>query len=200
MICLIRHGETEFNREDRIQGHADSPLTEYGRAQARAAGERLRLLVSSAGGAWRVETSPLARAVLTAEVVAEAAALPLPVVEPSLIEVSYGELEGLTRAELEDRWPRFRGGASLFGRAPGGESFEALIARARAWLASREGGAHTAAVTHAGVIRALRGLYLRRSEAEIRGFDKPQDAIFVLADGRVDRLECPLLSPVTRPD
>jgi broad specificity phosphatase PhoE len=200
MICLIRHGETEFNREDRVQGHADSPLTDLGLAQGRAAGERLRPLVSSAKGAWRFETSPLPRAIRTAQIVADVAGLPEALTEPALIEVSYGELEGLTRTELEDRWPTFRDGATLFGRAPGGETFDALMERARAWLASHASGPGTVAVAHAGVIRALRGAYLGLSEAEIRAFDKPQDAIFALADGRVDRLEYRLLSPLAPPD
>src|SRR5580704_4756603 len=121
MIYLIRHGQTEFNAEDRVQGRVDSPLTALGVAQARAIGERLRSLKAEAGeGAWRVEVSPLGRARRSAEIIAKAAGLPPPRIDPRLVEVDYGQLEGLTRSEIDARWPQFAGVAGIFGQAPGG--------------------------------------------------------------------------------
>ena len=107
MIYLIRHGQTEFNREDRVQGRVDSPLTDLGVAQARAMGDRLRSLKAADGRDWRVATSPLGRAMRTAQIAAETAGLPAPQVDTRLVEVDYGQIEGLTRAEVDVRWPRF---------------------------------------------------------------------------------------------
>src|SRR5581483_7504765 len=152
MIYLIRHGQTEFNREDRVQGRVDSPLTELGVAQARAMGERLAALRRAEGGDWALQTSPLGRARQTAALIAEVAGLAEPVVDERLIEVGYGEFEGFTREELDRRWPQFAGVNGIFGRAPGGESYDALSARAAAWLADAEADSarrRILAVTHA---------------------------------------------------
>ncbi|MGH6997837.1 MAG: phosphoglycerate mutase family protein, partial [Phenylobacterium sp.] len=61
MIYLVRHGQTHFNAEGRMQGHLDSPLTALGRAQASAIGRLLRDLIGKADG-WRLVSSPLGRA------------------------------------------------------------------------------------------------------------------------------------------
>ena len=129
MIYLIRHGQTLYNAQDRVQGRVDSALTPLGEAQARAMGERLAGIRRAEGGEWRLETSPLGRARQTAAIVAELAGLPEPVVDERLVEVGYGVFEGLTRAELEAAWPQFSGLNGIFGRAPGGETFEELRAR-----------------------------------------------------------------------
>ena len=113
MIYLVRHGQTEFNREGRYQGRVDSPLTELGLAQARAAGARLAALAAEEGGNWIIETSPLGRARRTAEIIAQSMGLPALTVDPRLIEVSYGEIEGLTAAEIEARWPKVAALGSL---------------------------------------------------------------------------------------
>ena len=95
-LYVLRHGQTEFNLEQRVQGRCDSPLTELGVAQAHAAGSWL----AAQGVCFeRVFSSPLGRAMATAEVAREelaAAGLPAPEVEPveGLIERSYGPFEG----------------------------------------------------------------------------------------------------------
>jgi probable phosphoglycerate mutase len=199
MIYLIRHGQTEFNREDRVQGRVDSPLTELGAEQASAMGERLRDIVREEPGDWALQTSPLGRARQTAAIIAAIAGLPEPGVDARLIEVGYGDFEGFTRAELDERWPEFAGVNGIFGRAPGGETFEALSARVGDWLAEVKGSPparRTVAVTHAGVARTLRGLYLGLDVEAMRQMDKPQGVIFRLHDGRIERLECAPLSSV----
>ena len=75
MIYLVRHGQTEFNSERRIQGRFDSPLTDLGVRQARAVGGLLRDLVREPEG-WRLVASPLGRAHATAEIVAQRLGLP----------------------------------------------------------------------------------------------------------------------------
>ena len=101
-LYILRHGQTEFNLQHRVQGHCDSPLTELGVAQAHAAGAWL-----AAQGARfdRIFSSPLGRALATAEVAREelaAAGLPAPAVEPvdGLIERSYGPFEGGLAADV----------------------------------------------------------------------------------------------------
>ncbi|HUZ11629.1 MAG TPA: histidine phosphatase family protein [Caulobacteraceae bacterium] len=195
MIYLIRHGETRFNREGRYQGRVDSPLTGVGRAQARAIAQRLRVIAAVEPGEWQVQTSPLGRARRTAAAITRALDLGAPVVDERLVEVSYGRIEGLTRAQADAAWPELAGLESVFGRAPGGESFEALGARAGAWLAEAEAAPwkRFVAVSHAGVIRTLRGLYLGLTLDQIRALDRPQDALFRLQGGRIERIEAPPL-------
>lgn len=195
MIYLIRHGETEFNRDDRVQGRLDSPLTTRGVAQAEAAAARLKAIRLGSDEAWTVTSSPLGRARQTAQVVVDALGLGPPTIDERLIEVSYGDLEGLTRAEVDRGWPRFVGVNGIFGQAPGGETYEAARDRVADWLAeARSQAGPLIAVSHAGVIRLARGIWLGLSVEEIRALDKPQDAIFALAEGRIERIETPLTS------
>jgi probable phosphoglycerate mutase len=197
MIYLVRHGQTEFNRDGRFQGQVDSPLTELGIAQARAVGERLAALAAADPGEWLIETSPLGRARRTAEIIAETMGLPAPVIEPRLTEVSYGDMESLTRPEVDARWPEFAGVRGIFGRAPGGETLEAVLARARAWLDDAEAAneAHRIAVSHASIGRGVRGLYAGLGIEDIRLLETPQDAFHRLHGGVVERIDCGALSP-----
>src|SRR5204862_3415424 len=96
-LLLARHGETDWNRDRRWQGHADRPLTERGRAQATELAERLADIALDA-----VYSSDLRRARETAEAVAQAQGVDL-VQLAELREVSVGSWEGWTRAEAETR-------------------------------------------------------------------------------------------------
>jgi probable phosphoglycerate mutase len=123
-IVLVRHGETDWNRERRWQGHADPPLNAVGRDQARRlaeslADERFDALFSS----------DLARARESAEIIGERLGLPVGL-EPRWREVDVGEWSGLTSAEVELRYPeafaRRRNGAAGWEQ---GETYEAMGAR-----------------------------------------------------------------------
>jgi 2,3-bisphosphoglycerate-dependent phosphoglycerate mutase len=94
-ILLARHGETDWNRDGRYQGHADEPLNETGRAQSRALAERLRGKPIVA-----VYASDLRRASETGEIVARALELPFSV-DSRLREIDVGSWQGRTRAELD---------------------------------------------------------------------------------------------------
>ena len=117
MIVLLRHGETEWSRDQRHTGRTDLPLTDVGREQARAAAplmDRPFALVLS---------SPLARARDTARL----AGLPVPELDDDLMEWDYGAAEGRTTAELREEtagWDIWRDGP------PGGETVEAVGERA----------------------------------------------------------------------
>ena len=99
-IILVRHGQTEWNRVERFRGRADVPLNETGLAQAEATGLRIH-------GEWQpsaVYSSPLSRAVRTAEAIAKHFDLPVQI-HPGLVDIDYGEWQGLTPDEVRDRWP-----------------------------------------------------------------------------------------------
>ena len=98
VLFLFRHGETDWNREGRLQGHTDTPLNATGLAQAEALIERLRPHRLDA-----VVSSDLLRAVATARVVTEALGLPL-LTDPGLRETNVGAAEGLLWAEAKARF------------------------------------------------------------------------------------------------
>ena len=118
-IYLIRHGQTDWNLEGRIQGSRDIPLNDTGRRQAASLAEgmkdrRLELVLSS----------PLCRARETARVLAESQGVPL-LCWRELEEVRYGSWEGMTVAEIQEQFPeeyRRWWGEAGEGRPPGGES------------------------------------------------------------------------------
>jgi len=99
-ICVVRHGETDWNKEKRFQGREDVHLNEQGFAQARKTAEWL------AQGEWgAVVSSPLTRAKQTAQVIAERLALPCVDIAELLIERDVGAAGGLSQAEREARFP-----------------------------------------------------------------------------------------------
>jgi probable phosphoglycerate mutase len=144
-IALVRHGQTDWNRTRRIQGASDIPLNDVGRRQARDAGDAL------AGGGWSaVYSSPLSRAAETAAIIASSARLRAPESVPGLAERGYGLAEGLTGAEVRQRF----GGRPV----PGRESTESVLARALGALddlAERHPDDGIVVVSHGGVIGAL---------------------------------------------
>ncbi|UIP58620.1 histidine phosphatase family protein [Agromyces marinus] len=146
-VVLVRHGETDWNREGRIQGSTDIPMNDVGRVQAHEAALRL-----AGAGPWgAVVTSPLARASETAAIIASALELPGPDVLEGIQERRHGVLEGLTVAERRRMQSEAVPVAGLEPRA-------AVIGRAvpamqRLSVAHR-GGA-VVAVTHGGVIQSV---------------------------------------------
>ena len=191
MIYLIRHGQTEMNRVGRFQGRLDSPLTALGEDQARRVGARLKALAAEVGGDWAIDASPLGRTRRTAQLIAEEMGLAVRCHDPRLTEVDFGPWEGLTRDQIVALRPDLVEAKAFFLRCPDGESFEALSGRVRSWMDGAAAQAeHRIAVTHAGVGRMMRGLTLGLTLDEIRGLDTPQDVIFRLADGGVERFEC----------
>lgn len=100
-IALVRHGETDWNLARRIQGRTDIPLNDTGRAQARATAE-----VLAAAGDWTgVRSSPLIRAVETAQILAQGLGLNDPDRDERFWERHFGEAEGMGVDEAKHRWP-----------------------------------------------------------------------------------------------
>ena len=143
-ILLARHGETDWNREGRWQGWADPPLNETGRAQARELAEQLRETPFDA-----VYSSDLRRAHETAEIVAAPHDVPV-VADPALREIDVGAWSGLTRAEIDARFPG--------GDRPDGETREQHSGRVLAAverIARAHPGERVLIVSHGGSMRAL---------------------------------------------
>jgi broad specificity phosphatase PhoE len=125
-IILVRHGETNWNREMRIQGgSSDCPLNERGRQQAESLALRLKEHQIEA-----IYSSPLRRALETVEAIAGGHKLDI-VVEPSLREIEAGKLEGVTTAELGKRFSQVLIQDGVTSRIPGGESLAEL--QQRSW-------------------------------------------------------------------
>lgn len=154
LLLLIRHGETQWNVDHRVQGHLDIALTERGVEQA----FRLRAALAEEA-VHAVYTSDLQRARVTAEVIA-GNERPLHV-EPRFRESCFGTFEGLTGPECEARFPAeyhsWRSD-SVRHRPPGGETLEDLRERCMAALREhlpKHGGQTVAVVAHGGPVRAM---------------------------------------------
>jgi probable phosphoglycerate mutase len=134
-IILVRHGETALTSQGRYSGRGDVPLSEQGEAQAMAAGGRV---AGIARDVTAVVTSPLSRCTRTAELIAAELGGVDVTVLPDLIECDFGEWEGLTFAEAQERSPAAMTAwlESPSVAPPGGESFEAVARRARRALAT----------------------------------------------------------------
>lgn len=189
MLYLLRHGQTEFNREGRIQGHMDSALTALGRKQAVAMATRLGELIADPDG-WRLVSSPQRRALDTAGAIGRR--LGLSVEEDSrLMEIACGEWEGRLRAEVRPGGPDQPMMDWVFN-APGGETYDQLMDRVSGWLADlpSEPERKVIAVSHGVAGRLLRGAYARLSRPGALAQDVPQDAFHRLHGGAVLRIDC----------
>ncbi len=192
-IYYIRHGETSWNVEGRLQGAQDVPLNELGRKQAAHAGHILADLFVRDGrdrSTLAFVSSPLGRARSTMELVRRELKLP-PAdygLDDRLREIGYGQWEGSTLAEMQAADPEFfawRQAEKWTMSPPGGESYVAVQARVQSWYDSlRE---DTVAVAHGGTARALMvalGIETPQSAAELV---IEQGAVYVFGDGGLDK-------------
>jgi broad specificity phosphatase PhoE len=157
-LILIRHGETDWNRDRRIQGSTDIPLNDNGRAQARATAAVLRERLPGADQPTIV-SSDLARARETAEIIAGELGLAAPRTYRGLRERAYGEAEGLGVDEFRARW-----GDWYTAEVPGAEPWPDLRERGIAALgravrdhrrATAPAGASLIVVSHGALIREI---------------------------------------------
>jgi probable phosphoglycerate mutase len=162
-LLLLRHGETPMSIERRFSGVGDPELTPRGRAQAAAAAERVALLSASAPIA-AVYSSPLRRALATAQVAAALLGLDV-VVDKRLRETDFGDWDGYLLAEVRDRWPAELEAwlASPKVAPPAGESFEETllrVRRARGEIIAAHPGSTVLVVSHVTPIKTLLRLAL----------------------------------------
>ncbi len=186
---LLRHGETVWNREGRLQGQRDSPLTARGIAQAGALGDLLGREIAEPRR-FTIVASPLGRAWQSAVIVAERLGLdPRHIAfDGRLKECGFGAWEGKTPEELEPgAWARREADRWNY-RSPGGESCALVAERIAAWLAEVPPDARWIVVGHGLAGRIIRGLYAGLDEAEIPQLAEPQEALYRLRGGRVEEL------------
>lgn len=152
-LALIRHGQTDWNLAGRMQGRSDIPLNATGEAQAREAASHL-------GTDWQfVVSSPLVRALRTAEIIASALDLVEPATDPDLVERAYGEAEGLEGARVRE----LRADGAVFA---GEESMQALTTRAVAAIDRIGASVETdrlLIVTHGTFMRAFASFWTATS-------------------------------------
>ena len=144
-VCLVRHGETDWNTEGRLQGREDVPLNERGWDQA----ARCAVLLAREG--WDIiVTSPLSRAAQTGRIIADRLGIGVVLVMEEFIERDYGAAAGLTPREREERFPS--------GEWPRLESRELVTTRCRAGLsalAERYPRRRIVVVSHGAAINAI---------------------------------------------
>jgi len=189
-ILLVRHGETEWNLERRIQGRFDSPLTERGVLQAQAIGRLIETLPDAASAL--IVASPLGRARRTAEIIREhLTARSELVIDDRLRENSVGSWDGLTFRDIEEHCPGTFDGDGRWEwnfRAPGGETYGGFAGRIAEWLNEAVAAPLIIAVTHGIVSRVLRGLYAGLPREVALTLPVPQDKVFRLCGGAIEEL------------
>ncbi|MDE2903650.1 MAG: histidine phosphatase family protein [Chloroflexota bacterium] len=182
---LVRHGETEWNRTGRMQGHLGVPLNAEGRRQATRLAGRLRRVEFSA-----IYASDLARAAETAQIIADGRDLAV-TPDSDLREFSGGEWEGLTLEEIERRYPgllaeRIEAGGNMGWSAPGGESAIDALQRVRRFStrakASLDAGENILVVAHGGTLRALVVCLLDLADTDFWKFQVDNTALAIISD------------------
>lgn len=186
MLLILRHGETTWNREGRMQGGLDSPLTERGRQQALRQGAILRG-IADRPVSLPVFCSPQGRTIRTAELAVPDQA---PRIDPRLAELSMGAWQGLELDRIRPMLPPGAMEAHPFRwkfDAPGGESFEAFRNRVAEALATIPRPAII--VTHGVTSQVLRGLWLGMDLDEMATLEDRQGVVYRLGATGQDVLD-----------
>ena len=192
MIFLVRHGQTVFNAEGRIQGAKDSALTVLGVQQGERLGAMLRGIAPQD---VRIVASPRGRTQHTAQLIRAHGGFTSAIeTDERLAEISLGEWDGMLKDDIRAIASDYDAGDrrwSWFFEAPGADSYEAMTARLGGWLEdARAAGGPMIAVSHGVAGRILRGLFLRMPRSEALMLDIPQDACFRMHDGGIERIDC----------
>lgn len=187
-LLLLRHGETQWNREGRYQGQQDSPLSLTGIGQVRAVAETLKAQFGDLS-MYQVWASPLARTRQSVSILCDELGVTYGAVhfDDRLKERNYGRWEGLTRDDItagyaddlarehQDRWG--------FAIPEGGESFADVASRLGRWLEERAADQPLIVMAHGGSGRVLRGIYAGMGTDEIFACNDPQSTIYFLENG-----------------
>jgi probable phosphoglycerate mutase len=191
VLYYVRHGETDFNSEGRLQGRLDTMLNAHGRRQAAECGALLHDLFvrdRRRPGDFEYISSPLKRARETMEILRATLGLAPHdyEVDARLIEIAYGEWEGLTLPEIETR------NAGILTQRerdkwdfapPGGESYRQLATRIDDWY--RALTRDTVVAAHGGGVRALMALLKVVTEEQATHAKIEQGVVYVVANGRL---------------
>lgn len=193
VLYYVRHGETDFNVAARLQGRRDTVLNARGRRQAAYAAELLRDLLTRDRREFAdlaYVASPLKRARQTMEVMRGTLGLDPHdyAVDDRLMEISYGDWEGLTLPEIDRRMPGMLEARERdkWGFAPpAGESYRELSARIGAWYAGL--AQDTVVAAHGGGVRALMALLRLVPQDEATHAPIAQGVVYVFAGGTMAR-------------
>jgi broad specificity phosphatase PhoE len=192
-IYYMRHGETDWNVEGRLQGGIDTPLNALGLGQAAHAGRVLADLLARHGrdaSSFAFVASPLQRARVTMEIVRAELGLPASgyALDDRLREIGYGHWEGSTLAQAKVSHPELyasRERDKWGALPPSGESYASLELRMRDWYDSLK--ADTVAVAHGGTARALMVALGIETPARACDLYIEQGVVYLFADGRVTK-------------
>lgn len=192
LAYFVRHGQTDWNAQDRLQGQSDIDLNALGREQASENGRKLAALIGKAEG-FDFVASPMRRTRDTMELARAAMGLDPKAyrTDARLVEVNFGEWQGFTYAQLEKMHPGIahERGLDKWDFLPpgeGAESYAMLCKRIRPWLAELAGD--TVCVTHGGVIRVLFHLVEKVPGNEATNLETPHDKVLRLRDGHLEWL------------
>jgi probable phosphoglycerate mutase len=191
-LYFLRHGETDWNAEGRLQGRKDIPLNALGRDQAAKAGRALKKVLASRAedlSALSIQCSPLLRTRQTLELARAEIGLPpgKSCIDDRLVEFTFGRWEGMTWPEVlaaEPDLARQRETDKWNFTPPGGESYAQLAQRLAPWLAEQRGA--SVVVSHGGVARALMALIGGLPEERAPNADVWQGRVLVFSSGRFD--------------
>jgi len=190
LVYLVRHGQTDWNVERRLQGQADTDINAVGRLQATANGEHLAAIVGDAA-AFDFVASPLRRTRETMERIRAAMGL-----DPAgyrtddrLKEIHFGDWQGFTYPELELSQPgsgarRSRDKWHFLPPGVGAETYAALTERVSGWLETID--RPTICVAHGGIVRAVFRIVGGLTPEECAVMDIPQDRILRIAGGALE--------------
>ncbi|HHG3224251.1 TPA: histidine phosphatase family protein [Vibrio parahaemolyticus] len=189
-IFVLRHGETGFNADKKLQGHCNSSLTSKGSDQARRVGTTLKQYVENRP--FRVYSSTLGRALQTSQIVCEELNYSYENLnkEPRLKEFSLGEWEQRTIPSLEQEIPNLLAQNDWYLQAPNCETYESVRERLSSWLSDVAHDEDIVVVSHGLTGIVLRGLLLGMDYTQVWQQDLPQDAFFIIEDGRLTRVNC----------
>ena len=179
-IWLLRHGQTHWNAEHRIQGQLESSLTPLGIAQARCQAELMRPVLRPGLPCF---VSPLGRAQQTADIALGGAPFET---DPRLAEAYAGAFQGMTLAEVAEQYPEIHASnpqnLDLFCNAPGGEGYESFHARILAFMRALDGPA--VVVAHGLLGQVMRGIACGLTRAQMAALPNGQGCVYVLEDGQ----------------
>jgi probable phosphoglycerate mutase len=191
MIYLVRHGQTEWNRDGILQGQLDSRLTERGLRQAKAIGQHLAGIIKNPVDVY-IESSHLGRARATAEIIRAIIGLDASHCSATelLAEIHLGKWQGLDKTQIEAYWPgrlAEREQNKWHYKIPGGENYCDLENRAERWLAQQRLAPVTIAVSHQQFSNILRGIYAKLTRAETLRLTHEQHCFFLMQNGNIER-------------
>jgi probable phosphoglycerate mutase len=192
LVYIVRHGQTQWNAEFRLQGQADTDLNALGREQASENGRRLAELIERPEE-FDFVASPMKRTRETMQRLRAAMGLDPDAyrTDPRLVEVHFGDWQAFTFDELDAKSPgsaksRRRDKWNFKPPGEGAESYQMLLERVKPWFDALD--RQTVCVTHGGVVRTLFRMVEGVSENEAANLEVRQDRVLRLQDGRLEWL------------